>query len=72
MNNTLFVFSAAFGQIFWDENNTIITAIHENDGNFRKEYMEDLFTHFGITVKMVKERPKWLTDEILIEYGVDE
>ena len=39
-----------YGQIFWDQNNKIITGIHENDGRVREEYMADLFKHFGIKV----------------------
>ncbi len=46
------------GQVFWDETGTLITAIHENDGEFRDEYMSSLLNHFEIKVTFQKKIPK--------------
>lgn len=69
--NKLYYYEATYGTIFYDQNNVIIDSIHENDGQFRSEYFTQLFTHFDIEVKCVPKRPKFLTDEILIKYGIE-
>ena len=58
------------GEIFWDDEKNVITGIHDNDANFRDEYFEPLFSHFGIKLKRVKKLPKWITNEILENYGL--
>lgn len=70
--HVLKIYDATYGSIFYDEDNNIITAIHENDGHFRTEYFAKLFTHFNIKVEKSSKRPEFLTDKILIEYGVEE
>ena len=40
------------------ENDKLITIIDGNDGNYRDEYMNCLFTHFNITVKRIKKLNK--------------
>lgn len=49
----LYYTNGAYGQIFWDENDNIITGLHENDGNFRDQYMTKLFNHYGVEVEYV-------------------
>jgi hypothetical protein len=72
LTKTLYVANApdVEGEIFWDENKKIITGIHDNDANFRDEYFEPLFSHFGIKIKRLRNLPKWITNEILSEYGL--
>jgi len=61
---TLNVYYATYGIIFWDENKNIITAIHENDADYRSEYHDVLFKHFGIKVKCHEKKPRWLNKKI--------
>ncbi len=68
----LCIYDATYGSIFFDQDNNIIGSIHENDGDFRTEYFANLFTHFGIKVEKSSKRPDFLTDEILVSYGVEE
>ncbi len=44
--------------VFWDSNNKIITTIHENDGEWRTEYMNKIPNHFGVEVIRVNKLPK--------------
>lgn len=53
----------AYGQVFWDESGKIITTIHENDGEYRREYFNDLFEHFGIEVIFHQRIPKEIKKE---------
>lgn len=39
---------------FFFDGDEIITSIDGNDGNYRAEYMNCLFEHFGIQVKVIK------------------
>ena len=64
-------YNASYGIIFWDENNNIITSIHENDGEFREEYMSSLFTHFDIEVIYHEDKPDWISDEELTNFGIE-
>ena len=68
--NDLHYYRAEFGTVFWDKNNRIIKVIHENDGEFRREYFERLFTFFGIGVIQHGQQPIFLSDELLISLGV--
>jgi hypothetical protein len=72
LTKTLYVGNApdVEGEIFWDDDKNIITGIHDNDANFRDEYFEPLFNHFGIKIKRVKKLPNWITNEILAGYGL--
>lgn len=54
--------NAGYGQIFWDQDNKIICAIHENDGEFRSEYMTGMFEHFGIEVRYHKVTPEFVKE----------
>lgn len=51
---------------FFLDQNKVITAIDGNDGNYRDEYMNCLFTNFGIEVerakKLTKEQQKSIKD----------
>jgi|WetSurMetagenome_2_1015567.scaffolds.fasta_scaffold1401111_2 hypothetical protein len=60
---------APYGQVFWDQNETPITTIHENDGNFREEYMSSIVEHFNIKVKYVEKIPASIK-EATKNYGV--
>lgn len=60
LDNVLNYCDAGSGQIFWDQNNEIIGAIHENDGEFRPEYMTKILTHFGIEVQYHREVPDFV------------
>lgn len=64
-NRTLFFANDEYGNqtVFWDENNVLITTIHENDGSWREEYMNVLFEHFDIKVKRGKI-PKSIQDQL--------
>lgn len=53
----LYYGNAPYGQVFWDQNGVAITTIHENDGNFRNEYMCSIVEHFNIKVKYVEKIP---------------
>lgn len=67
IQNVLNYCNTSNGQVFWDQNNEIIGAIHENDGYFSGEYMTRLFAHFGIEVEYHREVPdfvkEWDKDE---------
>lgn len=58
--NVLNYCNTSHGQVFWDQNNEIISAIHENDGEFRSEYMTKMFEHFGIEVEYHSEIPDFV------------
>lgn len=51
---------ADYGQIFWDGQGNVITGIHDNDGEYRHEYMEALFKHFGIAVLYADDIPDFV------------
>lgn len=59
-HNALHYVDTAYGQVFWDQNNEIIGGIHENDGQFRPEYMTWLFEHFSIEVEHHTEIPDFV------------
>lgn len=50
-SNVLYVFDAAYGQIFVDNAGNFIHFIHENDGYYRSEYFDALIAHFGGRVR---------------------
>jgi hypothetical protein len=45
------------GQVFWDEKEVIVYN-SRTDAEYRNEYMNILFSHFGINIKYV-EKKKW-------------
>lgn len=59
----LYYTESEYGSIWW-KGDTVITAIHENDANYRSEYMECLFGAFNITVEYIHPRsvPQWVKD----------
>ncbi len=70
--NKLYYYNATYGQIFWDESNTIIDVLHENDCDFSEEYLEKLFDHFNIKIQYVGKRPNWITHQQLVDCGIEE
>lgn len=60
IQNVLNYCNTNYGQVFWDQNNEVIGGIHENDGEFRSEYMTWLFEHFGIEVEYHREIPDFV------------
>jgi hypothetical protein len=43
--------SIPYYEVFFDGNGKLITWIHENDANFRREYQGPIFEHYGIKVE---------------------
>lgn len=62
--------NADYGQVFWDQDGNVVTGIHENDGDFREEYMSELLTHFNIDVKYHQEIPSEIKKKSKKHYGV--
>lgn len=56
-------------QIFFDQDGNFIKTIHENDANYRNEYMKKLFNHFGIEVEWF-EFPTELTGDTYDIYDI--
>lgn len=61
---TLYVFQGNYGQLFFDENKNPLAYIHENDGEWRGEYFDDIIEGLGIKVKEALEKD--LTDNLKI------
>jgi hypothetical protein len=60
---------------FFFEDDKIITLIDHNDGDYRDEYMNPLFEHFGVQVKRLKKLTKKQQaafNKSCKEYGYDE
>ena len=53
----LFYSGTRYGTLFWDQDQKIISYIHENDARFHAEYFSKLFIHFGVKVKYEKSMP---------------
>jgi hypothetical protein len=68
---TLHYAPVEFGTILWDENKKIVAALHENDCDFRDEYLSPIFEHFGIKVQE-SSLPKFITKKILRQHGLIE
>ena len=51
------------GQVFYDQDNNIITYIHENDGDYSEEYFNIILNHFGVNVEFVENTPQFIKDE---------
>lgn len=51
--------------VFWDGDNNLITTIHENDGDWRTEYMNKIVNHFGIEVTRVKKLPAEIKKQLI-------
>lgn len=43
---------------FYDETGKMFSQIHENDGDWRGEYMNGLMAHYGVEVETVTKKPK--------------
>lgn len=60
-SNTLYYSNFEYGQIFWNSDN-VISGIHENDGEYRPEYMDKLFSSFGINVILTDDIPNFVKE----------
>lgn len=47
----MIIINTGYDDVFFDETGEHITSIHENDGNWRSEYMNCLMKHFGVGVE---------------------
>jgi len=50
-NKKMFIISAPYCDAFFDQDGIYIKSIHENDGEYRSEYFNRLFEHFGVEVE---------------------
>jgi len=60
--SVMYYCQADYGQIFWSNGGEVIKGIHENDGEYRHEYMKGLFAHFGIKVEYVSDIPEFVRE----------
>lgn len=60
VKNTKKIFSTggANGEIFWNSENKEVCYVHENDGDFRPEYMTKIITMTGFSYQYVKDKNK--------------
>lgn len=56
--------SIDYQTVFWDQDQNLITTIHENDGQWRGEYMNKLLNHFDIQVLRTDVIPKAVLDQL--------
>lgn len=47
----MFIVSVPYYEAFFDQDGIYIKSIHENDGEYRDEYFNRLFDHFGVEVE---------------------
>jgi hypothetical protein len=53
-NKKMFIVSVPNCDAFFDQDGIYIKSIHDNDGEYRSEYFNGLFEHFGIEVERFK------------------
>lgn len=64
---TMYHQGTEYGEVFWNNQNEEVVYIHENDGNYRSEYMDPLFKMFGIQVKYNNNKlPRHVKEEVQI------
>ena len=51
MSKKMYIVSVPYYEAFFDQDGIYISSIHENDGEYREEYFNRLFDHFGIEVE---------------------
>lgn len=49
--NKMLIISVPYYDVFFDQDGIYIKSIHENDGEYRQEYFNGLFDHYGISVE---------------------
>jgi hypothetical protein len=52
--NKMFIVGVPNYDAFFDQDGIYIKSIHDNDGEYRSEYFDGLFRHFGIEVERFK------------------
>lgn len=55
MDNTIYYYQGLYGVIYFLRHNTQMTYVHENDGNFREEYLNPVLRLVGSKLKRVLE-----------------
>lgn len=66
----IFILNVPYYVVFFDHNGEFIHSIHENDGEYSREYFDPMFTHFGISVDTIKLSPE-LTHRIDVGMHAD-